>query len=247
MRAHIPFLDTNALDWREVAPGLFSKLLSRDDETGARTALNRMVPELGMKPPGGPHYHHTAEELFVVKGRFSFDSRTWLTPFSYCFHPPETVHGFKSNVPEETWFLSRIGRELDFNWVTNPTSNSAYYVSETPPERSVVYIQNPRVDGWEDLEDSNGKVNAKHRMLSEHPSTFEGSKLLQLKPGWQSASRLLHSYQETYVIEGLIEGDDGTQFTKACYAFFPPGTERPGLRSPNGALLYVNYGGINST
>jgi len=247
MRAHIPFLDTSALDWREAAPGMFSRLLSRDDETGARTSLNRMVPELGMKPPGGPHFHHTAEELFVVKGRFSFDSRTWLTPFSYCFHPPETVHGFKSNVPEESWFLSRIGKELDFNWVTTPTSDSAYYVGETLPERSVVYIQDPRTDGWEDIKDGSGNISAQRRVLSEHPSSLEGSKLLQLKPGWQSDARVLHAYEETYVMEGSVEGEDGTQFTKACYAFRPPGTKRPAFHSPNGALLYVNYGGAKST
>ena len=103
MREPVPFLDTKAMDWTQSGlPGIYSILLSRDPETGERKALNRLVPADGMKPPGAAHYHHTTEELLIVKGRMSFDGKVWLTPQSYCFHPPETVHGIKSAVPEES-------------------------------------------------------------------------------------------------------------------------------------------------
>jgi hypothetical protein len=50
----------------------------------------------------------------------SFDRRVWLHRGSYVYHPAETVHGFRSTVPVETQYLSRIGRDLDFNYVDQP-------------------------------------------------------------------------------------------------------------------------------
>ncbi len=65
----------------------------------------------------------------MIRGCFSFDSTYWLEPRSYCFHPPETVHAFKSAVREESWFLSRVGCFLDVNLVPEPVRLSPYYVS----------------------------------------------------------------------------------------------------------------------
>src|SRR4051812_44016323 len=107
MRPLVTALDVDAMAWKPLGPpGLHSKLLSRDQETGARTALQRLNPAEGYVAPTIAHYHHTYEEILGVHGLFSFDSKRWITPTSYVFHPPKTVHGFKSNVPRESWFLS---------------------------------------------------------------------------------------------------------------------------------------------
>ena len=66
MRPHIPHLDTTAMDWATPIPGLYSKVLSVDPETGARTALQRLVPSEGYKAPTVAHYHHSAEEILVL-------------------------------------------------------------------------------------------------------------------------------------------------------------------------------------
>lgn len=239
MREPVPFLDTNAMPWAKPGPpGIYSKLLSRDPETGERTALNRLLPEERMNPPGAAHYHHTTEELLIVKGRMSFDSKVWLTPQSYCFHPPETVHGFKSAVPEESWFLSRIGRELDFNFVDEPKQLSPYYVSETPPARSVAYHADPGGESWEAVE------NASRFTLSLHPDTGEGSVLLKTEAGWSSGKdgEALSRFEEMYVLEGSLACSDGKTYGQGCYSFEPPGTKRRTLTCDGSATIYFTVG-----
>lgn len=242
MRDRVAFLDTKAMDWDKPGPpGIYSKLLSRDPETGERTALNRLVPEDGMNPPGAAHYHHTTEELLIVKGRMSFDSKVWLTPQSYCFHPPETVHGFKSAVPEESWFLSRIGRELDFNFVDEPEQLSPYYVSDEPPARSVAYHADPPGEVWEPVE------NAERFVLSLHPDTCEGSVLLRTGPGWTSGEdgAPLKRFEELYVLDGALACSDGHVYDEGCYQFEPPGTPRRQLTCSDSALIYLTVGPVS--
>ncbi len=239
MRDAVPFLDTKTMDWAKPGPpGIYSKLLSRDPATGERTALNRLVPEDGMNPPGAAHYHHTTEELLIVKGKMSFDSKVWLTPQSYCFHPPETVHGFKSAVPEESWFLSRIGRELDFNFVDEPKQLSPYYVCETPPVRGVAYHAKPGAERWEQVS------NAERFVLSLHPQTGEGSVLLRTHAGWSSGTdgEPLSRFEELYVLEGSLACSDGRTYDEGCYQFEPPSTPRRTLTCADTALIYLTVG-----
>ncbi len=239
MRDPVPFLDTNAMPWTKPGPpGIYTKLLSRDPDTGERTALNRLQPEEGMNPPGAAHYHHTTEELLIVKGRMSFDSQVWLTPQSYCFHPPETVHGFKSAVPEESWFLSRVGRELDFNFVEQPEQLSPYYVSEAPPRRAVAYHAALPEGDWE-VHDTFDRFE-----YSLDPTTDEGSVLLRVKPGWSSGQEgeALSRFEEFYILEGEVNGSDENIFGEGCYGFDPPGTPRRELTCKDSAVLYFTVG-----
>lgn len=239
MRETVTFLDTKDMPWAQPGPpGVYSKLLSRDPATGERTALNRLVPEDGMNPPGKAHYHHTTEELLIVKGRMSFDSQVWLTPQSYCFHPPETVHGFKSAVPEESWFLSRIGRELDFNFVENPKQLSPYYVSEAPPVRAVAYHADPLEQDWEDV------PYGQKFVLSIDPSNGEGSILFRAGAGWSSGveGEALNRFEEIYVLDGELKCSDGKTYDEGCYCFEPPGAPRRELTCSDTALIYLTVG-----
>lgn len=239
MRDAVPFLDTNDMPWAKPGPpGIYSKLLSRDPKTGERTALNRLVPDDGMNPPGAAHYHHTTEELLIVKGRMSFDSKVWLTPQSYCFHPPETVHGFKSAVAEESWFLSRIGQELDFNFVDDPVQLSPYYVCDEPPARGVAYHAEPAAGVWETVD------QARRYVLSLDPDTGEGSVLLSVAPGWSSGreGESLTRFEEVYVLEGQLTCSDGNTFSEGCYSFNPPGVSRRSLTCEEPAVIYFTVG-----
>jgi quercetin dioxygenase-like cupin family protein len=243
MRPHIPYLDTNAMGWTQMAPGLFQKMLSRDGETGARTALNRLVPAPDTQVPGKPHFHHTTEELLIVSGCMSFDSETWLTPGSYVFHPSQTVHGFKSAVREETQFLSRVGRDLDFNWVESPKQRRPYYVSASPPDRAVTYIPEPQLVKWSDEPKAVGKVE--RALLSRDPKTGEGSMFLRFAPGAAlPAMASLPAYQEMFVLEGELRTEDGRVFGPGCYSFWPPvATPRPKLTAARQSVAYINVGG----
>jgi glyoxylate utilization-related uncharacterized protein len=244
MVAYIPRLDTKAMGWERSSAltGLFTKKLLENPATGARTYLQRLVPSEGALPPQVAHYHQTFEELFVIQGRMSFDSETWLTPYSYCWHPPGTVHGFKSSVPEETWFISRVGEPLQFTYVENPPQKKPYAVDGRPPARSCAYHAAAQdLPGWEPVKNAGGEVTASRYILSLDPETGAGSFIQRYRPGWVSSET--HAFsdmaEEIFVLEGAIECDDGRHLDAGCYAATPANWPRRRWRSPEGALAYV--------
>ena len=246
MRPYVPHLDTKAMDWKpREFPGLFTKVLSRDTDTGARTALQWVTMAEGYEVPPMAHYHHFDEELLIVTGELSFDSKLWLGPLAYCYHPAQTVHGFKSTVPNEATFISRVSHDLDFHFEENPKQLTPYSLAETPPEREIVVIADPRPNPWEELRDDDGNVVLSRQVLSRHPTTGEGAMLVRFAPGWQSPHGP-HShtvYEEVFILEGALELPDGTVYGEGAYMYKPPGTVQEGARSPDGALAYMNFGG----
>lgn len=243
---HIPFLDTNAMEWTVgEMPGLFTKMLRSNPETGARTALQRIDPAFGYQPPQQPHYHDGDEEIFLLKGCFSFDQISWLGPTSYCFHPANTVHGFRSYVKEESWFLSRVRKPLRFFFSEEMRDLKPFNLSGTEPERGVSVVPDPKQREWEQVKDADGQVLLERLILSIHPTTGEGSMLVRFMPGWVSKHGThKHSvYEECYVVEGELLAIDGTRYTAGCYSYKPAGAVQPALASPKGALVYVNFGG----
>ncbi|MSO65158.1 MAG: DUF4437 domain-containing protein [Alphaproteobacteria bacterium] len=247
MRPHIPLLDTTKMAWepRDSMKGLFSKKLSFDPATGARTALQCIDPARGYAPPDRPHYHHMDEELLVLKGDMSFDSKNWLGPMARCFHPALTVHGFKSAVRVESWFISRVSKELDFNFYEPATGDWPFSLAKTAPARPVCVFADSRQGAWEEVKDAGSKPLLSRRLLSRHPVTGEGSMLVRFAPGWVSPHEShFHSvYEEVFILEGEIEMADGGRHTAGCYTFKPPGTLQARAGSPLGALAYINFGG----
>lgn len=245
MRPLIEVLDVDALEWQPLGPpGLYSKLLSRDPQSGARTALQRMVPEDGYTPPREAHYHHTYEELLGVKGLFSFDTRRWVRPLSYLYHPPLCVHGFKSTVPQESWFLSRVGCDLDFNFVPEPLHDDIYPVDGVQPVRGIAAIVDPVAErGMTLTQWGKGQTPVEWCALSEHPHTGEGSALVRIPGGWRSelAEAVHREYLEFFVIDGALELD-GIRMSRHFYTFRPQGTFPRVAASQSGALIYLNFG-----
>lgn len=246
MRKSVPFLDTNAMEW---APGdlygQFTKMLSHDPETGARTALQRIDPSSGYAAPPKPHYHSGDEEIFGVGGKFSFDGENWLGRYSYCFHPTHTVHGFKSEVAEESFFLSKIKSHLDFNFSDEYGDLVPFNLDGVEPERGVSVIGDPMQQEWEDVVDADGNLVLRRLILSRHPVTGEGAMLMEFLPGFVSPhGPHTHSGdEEVFVMEGELETADGTVFTPGCYAYKPAGTVQSPTRSPKGAICYVLHSG----
>jgi quercetin dioxygenase-like cupin family protein len=245
MRETVPFLDTNAMEW---APGdlhgQYTKMLSHDPQTGARTALQRIDPASGYQAPPKPHYHSGDEEIFGVGGKFSFDGKNWLGRYSYCFHPTHTVHGFKSEVAEESFFLSKIKTYLDFQFSDEYRDLVPFNLDGIEPERGVTLIRDPRKQEWENVTE-NGKVMMRRMILSRHPTTGEGAMLVEFMPGFVSPhGPHKHSAdEEVFVMEGEIETADGLVFTPGCYSYKPGGTVQSPVRSPKGAIVYVLHSG----
>jgi anti-sigma factor ChrR (cupin superfamily) len=65
-------------DWREVAAGIFCKLLATDQEKGRVSMLVRLAP--GVAYP--PHRHASLEELYLLDGELWIDDRK-LAPGDY--------------------------------------------------------------------------------------------------------------------------------------------------------------------
>jgi hypothetical protein len=242
VRPRIVGLDVDAMEWAPLGPpGLYSKLLSRDPETGARTALQRMDPTAGYQAPTVAHFHTTYEEIIGIDGRFSFDSRLWIEPGAYVFHPPRTVHGFKSAVPQESLFLSRIGRELDVNLVHEPSDNDLYVIEGPVPAR----VPTAHADAAASLGWSEGTLlgqPARCCVLSTDPESGEGSALVELPVGWSSDATTRTDYLELFVLSGGIEVGDTPARDGRAYSFFPPEGGVPALRVVRPTRLYVNFG-----
>ena len=240
------FLDTNTMDWEQgEQPGLFTKMLSHDPENGARTAFQCIDPKRGYKPPPSAHYHHMDEELLVIKGTFTFDGKNWLGPKSYCFHPAETVHGFRSRLDDEAWFISRCSKELDFCLHPDTEADTPYPLNGKMDPRGVTVLADPEVGEWVDVKDAAGNVTLKRRLLSKHPETGEGSMLVRFLPGWESPNGdHFHTvYEELFVLEGAMQTDDGKTLGAGAYLFKPPLTVQSRPKSATGALAYINFGG----
>lgn len=246
MRPYIPLLDTEAMEWQATeTPGLYTKPLSHDPENGARTAIQRIVVADGYAPPPTAHFHHMDEELFLLDGSFSFDGERWLGRHAYCFHPAETVHGFKSQVAGEATFISRVSRELDFNLVDQPRQFAPYNLVTEEPERPISIVDNPFSRQWEEVRNDAGQIVLSRLLLGRHPATGEGAMLVRFAPGWRSphGDHFHTVYEEVYVVEGEVVLNDGTRYGKGAYMFKPPFTVQPGSSSRSGALVYICFGG----
>ena len=243
MRPRIVNLDVDTLPWKPLGPaGLYSRELSRDPETGARTALQKISPEDGYTPPTTAHYHHTYEEIIGISGCFSFDSRTWVVPGTYVFHPAQTVHGFRSAIREESTFLSRVGRDLDFNFVEKPRFDDLYSVAETEPARREQ--KRPADLNFSAMaETSFLGGSARACVLSADPGTGEGSALVELPAGWASSAVSVSSYLEIFEMQGALAVDGEEPVAGRAYFFYPPDEPLGRLEARQSSLLYVNFGG----
>lgn len=241
MRDQIDHLDSEAVAWTSGAPGIFSRMLNENNMTGERTALVVLDPTSGMQAPGTSHYHSVYEELFVLDGRFTFDSKTWLTRHSYCFHPAYMVHGFASQVPERTVLLARSPRELDFNMVGLPARDQAFTFDGSVPTRPAVYLAAPDQKGrWQPLVDAQGREYGAQVVLSRDETSGEQSRLVRYFPGWQCDAHQTAAdlCDEGFVLEGAITGANGQTWASGHYWHRAPGTDLPALTSPHGVLFF---------
>jgi 2,4'-dihydroxyacetophenone dioxygenase len=85
-------LQSEAMEWRPKSlPGLFEKMLWRDEQTGASIALIRF--DKGTSIPT-PHLHASNQFMFCLKGKYEYTStNVVLTPGCFYCNPKGNVHG----------------------------------------------------------------------------------------------------------------------------------------------------------
>ncbi|WP_245623816.1 cupin domain-containing protein [Paraburkholderia nodosa] len=85
-------LNSEDMPWRPKSlPGLYEKMLWRDDATGASIALIRF--EKGVSIPL-PHSHASNQFMFCLQGRYEYTAtHVVLMPGSFYWNPKGHVHG----------------------------------------------------------------------------------------------------------------------------------------------------------
>jgi hypothetical protein len=243
VRLRIEALDVDAMEWEaSPAPGVSFKRLSANEETGARTSLTRLNPIPEYKVPHTAHYHDGYEEILSVSGRFSFDSRLWMVEGAYVFHPPMTVHGFKSAVPQDSVFLGRVSGALSVSYIDEPPQDDFYLADGSQPARvPVAYGDAPLELGWTSTSFLGSPAEV--CVLSVDPDTGEGSAFIRLPAGWQSREIMFEHELELFVRHGGIAIGDGDPGPVHAYFCYPPKAEISPLKVVGETVIYVNFGG----
>jgi hypothetical protein len=244
MRNHIEHLSASQMPWQQISPGVYMKMLNHNPADGDRTGLFRMVPAEGGAPPSVIHYHSVFEELFILDGRMTFDSRTWLGPRAYVYHPPFMVHGFKSAVPEATVFIGRSSGDLDFNFPEARDETEPYLAHGEAGTRDLVYLNTPAEADWAPLVDAAGREIGRRLELGRDNKNGEGSSLVRLFAGHEIAAKPkgYESFDEGLLLEGRVEAEDGTIWETGDYWHRLAGRPVPAMRVVEAALVFLSTG-----
>jgi len=158
------------------------------------------------------------------------------------------VHGFRSALRGETWFLSRVGHDLDFTFVPDPPQTSPYYVGESVPARGWTYVPDPAAETWPAQAGEDGAFpGATLRTLSVDPSSGEGAMLVRLPPLWrgQPEAFAARRYLEMFLLEGSLQLADGTHLESGGYTHRVAVLEGAPVASDVGAVVYVTLGAFD--
>ena len=99
----IEFFPVGSVEWAAVSPGVWERVLARDDDGVGLTRILRWDPGLDTSPLG-PAAHNYVEEVLILSGSMhdlSLDMT--FTAGDYACRPPSVVHG--------PW-VSRAGCEM---------------------------------------------------------------------------------------------------------------------------------------
>ena len=230
MRQHIPHLDTSSLDWNSPRPGTSAKLLSMNEDKPGSTVLLCLDPTTGYTDQPSPHYHEGLEELLVLEGRMSFDSRAWLHRGGYVFHPPQFVHGFKSSVPERTIMLARTEGAFESHFISHEDAldDYPYFIGEEPSSQALAVVPSPWAFPFEPMESAEGSI--RRFIYSQDASTSTVTELRDFSPGAQEVEPQPVTggmVEEIFVLSGELVDARGQVFKEGDFACFPAGTKRP--------------------
>lgn len=81
-------IDTEALEWRELAPGVGIKVLRLDKESGAWTIM--IKSEAGSVLP--PHRHEGLSEIYILQGSGRHEEAGEFKAGDYVIEPDGAVH-----------------------------------------------------------------------------------------------------------------------------------------------------------
>lgn len=239
MREHIDFIQAQLLPWEDGAslaiPATRVKLLSRDDETDAVSAILSAPP--GWSRTAGPLSFD--EELYVLDGMLAVDGQP-MRGHSYTFLPAGGgANGLDSD--QGATLLYFRGGQL-------PADRRG---AEAAAARLVRHID-LTAGAWDGDFDQFGlgsmKDGARMRVLRQDPVTGETTYVtatIAFRRGVRAERHPIS--QEFFLLSGELSGDRGTMQAGA-YCIRPPMAKHAPYGSPTGALiLFRGLGGKQET
>jgi anti-sigma factor ChrR (cupin superfamily) len=206
-----------ALDWQPSPSGsVWRKRLHLvgGAETGQVTSVVRYEPDSRFPP----HDHPDGEEILVLAGVFSDEHGDWPAG-SYILNP----EGFR-HAP-----FSREGCTIFVKLRQYGGDGREHVVVDT------------RAGAWLPLA---GAVGVERQTLYEDPRFPEVMRLERWDAGARTREVGRRGGVEIFVIEGVLEDDDG-RYEAGSWLRLPDGA-RHAPRSATGCLLYVKTGGVSS-
>ena len=219
-RPHIEFIQAQMLPWGKIGeafarPDAEYKMLSRDPEDGACTALMRYPQGWSRE---GPEHIDADEEFYVLEGALHMDDRVYPAD-SYAFLPAGWTRRSMA-APEGCVVLAFYNRE--------PTLIAGEgRISERDQQRVIPFIDAAAMEWDMTLNDPNLRhLGISRKNLRTDPFSGERTFLSLILPqsapptgeGPQEAHPIV---EEAYVISGSLTGPNGTMYPGA-YFWRPP-------------------------
>lgn len=232
MRNHIPHLKTSALPWNSPKPGTSAKLLSLSEDRPSSTVLLCFDPDEGYEDQPSPHYHNGTEELLILDGQLSFDSKTWFHRGGYIFHPRQYIHGFKSRIPVRTTLFARTEGEFASNFIPSEDAIDSYpyFIGDTPASRPLSLVASPWAFPFEPIPSASGQI--RQYIYSDDPETKTQTLIREYAAGSVELTPAPvpdGMAEEIFVLSGELIDATGQMFEEGDFACCPAGTTRHAL------------------
>jgi hypothetical protein len=249
-RPHIEFFQSQALAWESGSgvgwyQDVQRKLLSRDEGTGATSALL-------CYPPGWSRTHSeylaADEEFFVLDGTLTINGRDYT---EQCYgHLPEGFVRQSGSSEEGAVVLTFLSAEP-------ATHAGAAPEGLYDPKRLVEYVNALETELSTDVsvlgveltdEIEDGFSGFAHVLFREDPYTHDQTWMLAARPLWKGGVIEIHPVvEEMYLVAGDLATDRGLMMPGA-YFWRPPGLAHGPFGSKTGNLLFFRtVGGPLST
>ena len=226
-RPHCMFVQNQALPWRENVLGgwrasLSARLLSRDSESGALTAVVNYPPGADMHGTGPGR----DEEWLLLTGDAAWNDQSFGA-FSYAF------------LPAGVGVEGRAGpRGASALVMVNSDSSSGMEVVTLNPSAD-------GLEGWTENPYTRYLMGTGVRPLRENPETKEASFLYAALPFRYMAKRWTHPVaQEMFVLSGDYAINDVGLMTPGAYAWWEPHRWHGPYGSRTGFIMLIrSHGG----
>lgn len=240
-RPHIEFIHTQQLPWESAGipmlPGVESKMLSRDDETGACSVLLRYPA--GWQQDG--EVHSTAgEEFYVLDGSMTINDQTYgLDHFAYL--PAGYI---RSSASSETGCDVITFFDAEPKVVAGAPADGTYDVSDA------IVCLNPHDIPWsvEGMDPYYGDNGMQWKMLHFEPETNAATVLVTVPPqwhpdNWQGPQEIHDCMEEAFILAGDLHTHNGV-FHPGMYFYRPPRIHHGPFATRFGSLMLVRVDGI---